>query len=151
MEFKDIKDVLTFAAFRPEADNPRFHLAAAFPQEGRSVLVNISRGHCSWAFINRKGVVEHTGEADGEFTEVASQMGDQWRSNSEDGWIGISLNNRFIISLEHNFSRKKGWQEELRLTPKSVSERNTTELNATRSITTPRPAQASSWPAMTPW
>jgi len=119
MEFKDIKDVLTFAAFRPEADNPRFTWQQRFPGR-KSVLVNISRGHCSWAFINRKGHIENTGEADGEFAEVASQMGDQWRSNTEEGWIGISLNNRFIISLEHNISRKKGWQDELRQSPKSV-------------------------------
>ena len=119
MEFKDIKDVLTFAALRPAADNPRFTWQQRFPGR-KSVLVNISRGHCSWAFINRKGHIENTGEADGEFAEVASQMGDQWRSNTEEGWIGISLNNRFIISLEHNISRKKGWQEELRQSPKSV-------------------------------
>jgi hypothetical protein len=119
MEFKDIKDVLSFAAFRPEADNPRFTWQQRFPKR-KTVLLNISRGHCSWSFINRKGAVENTGEADGEFPEIASQMADQWRANSEDGWIGISLNNRFIISLEHNLSRKKGWEEELRLTPKSV-------------------------------
>lgn len=119
MEFKDIKDVLTFAAFRPESDNPRFSWPQRFPRR-KSVLVNISRGHCSWAFINRKGKLENTGEADGEFVEVATQMADQWRANTEDGWIGISLNNRFIISLEHNLSRKKGWQEELRQSPKTV-------------------------------
>lgn len=119
MEFRDIKDVLTFAAFRPEPDNPRFTWQQRFPKR-KTVLVNISRGHCSWSFINRKGAVENTGEADGEFIEIATQMADQWRSGTEDGWIGISLNNRFIISLEHNLSRKKGWQEELRLNPKSI-------------------------------
>lgn len=119
MEFKDIKDVLTFAAFRPESDNPRFSWPQRFPRR-KSVLVNIGRGHCSWAFINRKGQLENTGEADGEFVEVATHMADQWRANTEDGWLGISLNNRFIISLEHNLSRKKGWQEELRQSPKTV-------------------------------
>lgn len=119
MEFKDIKDVLTFAAFRPEADNPRFTWAQRFPKR-KSVLVNISRGRCSWAMINRRGLVEGTGEADGEFVDVAAQMADSWRAGTEDGWIGLSLNNRFIITLEHNLSRKKGWQEELRLNPKSI-------------------------------
>ncbi len=119
MEFKDIKEVLTFAAFRPESDNPRFNWGQRFPKR-KSVIVNISRGRCSWAYINRKGLVENTAESDGEFVEVAPQMADVWKANTEDGWIGISLNQRFIISLEHNLSRKKGWEEELRLSPKSI-------------------------------
>ncbi len=119
MEFKDLKDVLTFAAFRPEPDNPRFAWPQRFPRK-RTVLVNISRGRCSWAAISRKGTVENTGEADGEFVEIFPQLAETWRTATEDGWIGISLNNRFIIGLEHNLSRKKGWQEELRLNPKSI-------------------------------
>ncbi len=119
MELKDIKEVLTFAAFRPEADNPQFNWQSRFPKK-KSVIVNVSRGHCSWAMIGKSGTIDDVGEADGEFADVASSMGDAWRSNTEDGWIGISLNNRFIISLEHNLSRKKGWQEELRQSPKSI-------------------------------
>lgn len=119
MEFKDIKDVLTFAAFRPEADNPRFSWPARFPKR-KSCVVNIGRGRVSWACVDRKGGIETVGEADGEFVEVAAQMSDFWAASSEDGWIGVSLNNRFIVSLEHNIPRKKGWQEELRLNPKSI-------------------------------
>ncbi|MDF1862468.1 MAG: hypothetical protein P1U87_19785 [Verrucomicrobiales bacterium] len=119
MELKDIKEVLTFAAFRPEADNPKFTWPQRFPKR-KSVLVNISRGHVSWCYLNKKGQIEDIGEADGEFAEIAGQMADNWASHTEDGWIGVSLNNRFIISLEHNLSRKKGWQEELRQSPKSI-------------------------------
>ena len=119
MELKDFKDVLTFAAFRPEADNPNFSWPQRFPKK-RSVLVNISRGQVSWSFLDRKGVVEDSGSAQGEFVEVAGQMADHWQSRTEDGWIGLSLNNRFIISLEHNLARKKGWQQELKLSPKSI-------------------------------
>lgn len=119
MEFKDIKEVLTFAAFRPEADNPAFSWQSRFPKK-KSVIVNVSRGRCSWAMLNKKGKVDSVGEADGEFQDVAANMGDAWKANTDDGFIGISLNNRFIISLEHNLSRKKGWQEELRQNPKSI-------------------------------
>lgn len=119
MEFKDIKEVLTFAAFRPEADNSRFPWPVRFPKR-KSVIVNIGRGRVSWACFDRKGQLDNLGESDGEFVEVASQMADFWRSATEDGWMGVSLNNRFIISLEHNLSRKKGWQEELRQNPKSI-------------------------------
>lgn len=119
MEFRDIKEVLTFAAFRPESDNPRFTWQQRFPKR-RSTILNISRGHVSWCFLNKKGEIEDTGEADGEFVEVAGMMADHWHSHTEDGWIGVSLNNRFIISLEHNLSRKKGWEDELRQNPKSI-------------------------------
>lgn len=119
MEFKDIKDVLTFAAFRPDPDNPRYSWPQRFAKR-KTVLVNISRGHCSWAMVSRKGEIESAAEADGEFAEVAAMMADAWRAGSEDGWLGISVNNRFIISLEHNLSRKKGWEEELRLNPKTI-------------------------------
>ena len=85
MEFKDIKDVLTFAAFRPEPDNPLFTWAQRFPKR-KSVLVNINRGHCSWAFLNRKGQLEDTGEAPGEFIEVAARMADEWRAMPRQKW-----------------------------------------------------------------
>ena len=119
MEFKDIKEVLTFAAFRPEADNPKFTWSQRFPKR-RSVLVNASRGHVSWCYLDRKGGIDRVGEAEGEFAGIAPQMAEEWHAHTEDGWIGLSLNTRFIISLEHNLSRKKGWQEELRQNPKSV-------------------------------
>ncbi len=119
MEFKDIKDVLTFAAFRPEPDNPRFTWQQRFPKR-RSLLLNISRGRVSWASINRKGQVDGVAEAEGEFVEILPHFAETWRAATEDGWLGISLNQRFIIGLEHNLSRKKGWQEELRLNPKSI-------------------------------
>ncbi|NNE94277.1 MAG: hypothetical protein HKN23_21730 [Verrucomicrobiales bacterium] len=119
MEFRDIKDVLTFAAFRPEADNPRFPWSKRFPGR-KACLVNVGRGQVSWAFLNKRGKVENTGVADGEFTDVAAQMADGWRQNSDDGWIGVSLNNRFVISLEHNLSRTKGWEDTVRTNPKSI-------------------------------
>ena len=50
----DIKSVLTFAAFRPDADDPELTWAKRF--EGRrSLLLNVSRSHVSWRSINRRG------------------------------------------------------------------------------------------------
>ena len=119
MELKDIKDVLTFAAFRPESDNPHFSWPQRFPKR-KSTLVNINRGQVSWCYLNKKGQIEDTGWAEGEFVEVAGMMSDNWIAHTEDSWVGVSLNNRFIVSLEHNLSRKKGWEEELRQNPKSI-------------------------------
>ncbi len=119
MDLKDIKEVLSFAAFRPEPDNPRFAWPQRFPRM-KTVLVNVNRDGCNWAFLDKKGNVENTGESEGQFMDVASQMAEAWRGGTEDGWIGISVNNRFIISLEHNLSRKSGWDEELRQNPKTI-------------------------------
>ncbi len=119
MEFRDIKDVLTFAAFRPEPDNAAASWNRRFPNR-RSVLVNISRGHVTWALLNKKQKVDDVGQADGEFMDVAASMADEWTNYSEDGWLGISINTRFIITLEHNLSRKAGWDETIRNNPKSI-------------------------------
>ncbi len=119
MDLKDIKEVLTFAAFRPEADNPKYAWPQRFPKR-KSVIININRGHCSWSFFDKKGNICRTGEADGEFPDVLAHMGEEWKNNTEDGWVGISINNRFIISLEHNLSRKKGWEDDIRTNPKAI-------------------------------
>ncbi len=119
MEFKDIKDVLSFAAFRPEADNPRYNWQQRFPKR-KSVIVNISRGRCSWAYIDKRGQIADVGESPGEFTEVAGDMAETWSHHTEENWIGISLNNRFIFTMEHNLSRKKGWEEEIVTNPKTI-------------------------------
>ncbi len=119
MEFRDIKDVLTFAAFRPEPDHASFRWPRRFPNR-RSVLVNASRSQVSWAYVDKKGNIEDTGTADGEFLDVSSSMADEWRNHTDDGWIGVSLNSRFIVTLEHNLSRKPGWDETIRTNPKSI-------------------------------
>ena len=119
MEFRDIKDVLTFAAFRPEPDNASCAWSKRFPNR-RSVLIDVSRGHVSWAMLNKKNKVEDTGHAEGDFMDVAAAMADEWQSQTEDGWVGVSINSRFIITLEHNLSRKAGWQESIRNNAKSV-------------------------------
>ncbi len=119
MEFRDIKDVLTFAAFRPEPDNASAPWSKRFPNR-RSVLVNVSRGHVAWALLSRKNKIEDIGQADGEFMDVAASMAEEWGNHSEDGWVGVSVNTRFIITLEHNLSRKTGWVESIRNNAKSI-------------------------------
>lgn len=119
MEFRDIKDVLSFAAFRPEPDNASATWSKRFPNR-RSVLVNVSRGRIDWCMLSKKQKVEDTGSAEGEFMDVAAGMADEWRSRTEDGWVGLSINTRFIITMEHNLSRKAGWEETIRNNPKGI-------------------------------
>ncbi len=47
MKLKDIKDVLTFAAFRPEPDDSSASWSKRFPKK-RSLLLNIGRETVSW-------------------------------------------------------------------------------------------------------
>ncbi len=119
METRDIKDVLTMAAFRPEPDNSKFAWSKRFPGK-KSVIVNVGRGQITWGFLDKKGNCVNQGMADGEFMDVAAQMADEWRAQGDDGWVGVSLNNRFIISLEHNLSRTQGWEDTIRNNPKSI-------------------------------
>jgi hypothetical protein len=115
----DIKSVLTFAAFRPDSDDPEISWSKRF--EGRkSLLINISRSHVSWRSMNRKGKFEASGFQEGEFADVASLRADEWRSLTEGGWASVSLNNRFIISLENNLMRGDGTQHLLRTNPRAV-------------------------------
>ncbi|HSJ04648.1 MAG TPA: hypothetical protein VK956_19410, partial [Verrucomicrobium sp.] len=45
---------------------------------------------------------------------------EEWRSLTEGGWVNVSVNNRFIISLENNLSRRENGAQMLRTNPKAV-------------------------------
>ncbi len=119
MLLDDIKSVLSFAAFRPDADDPDLTWAKRF--EGRrSLLLNVSRSHVSWRSINRRGKFDQSGMLEGDLADVASQRGDEWRSMTEGGWCAVSLNNRFIISLENGLMRGDNTSHLLRTNPRNV-------------------------------
>lgn len=115
----DIKSVLSFAAFRPEPDDAEVPWNKRF-QGRRSLLLNVSRGHVSWRGLSKKGRFQDAGNSEGEFAEVAPQRAEEWRSLTEGGWVNVSINNRFIISLENNVSRRNNSDELLRTNPRAV-------------------------------
>ncbi len=115
----DIKSVLTFAAFRPDADDPEISWNTRF--EGtKTLLLNVSRSHVSWRSYNRRGKLDASGTSEGDLAEVTSQNAEEWRSLSDGGWCAVSLNNRFIISLESNIMRADNCSQLLRTNPRSV-------------------------------
>jgi hypothetical protein len=119
MLLDDIKSVLTFSAFRPEADDPETPVAKRF--EGRKLLaLNISRSQVTWCGVNRKGKFEASGTQDGDFADVAAARGEQWRALSDNGWCTVSINNRFIISLENGLMRADNTPHLLRTNPRMV-------------------------------
>ena len=117
MKLKDIKDVLSFAAFRPEQDDSRSPWKKRFPKQ-RSLLLNIGKGVVSWRATEKNGTLGESGSIEGEFKELVPDLAEEWKSLTDDGWVGVSINNRFVISLETNLSRKKGSAEAVRTNPK---------------------------------
>ncbi|MES2507417.1 MAG: hypothetical protein V4599_11980 [Verrucomicrobiota bacterium] len=119
MLLDEIKSVLSFAAFKPEADDASVSWSRRF--EGRkTLLLNVSRNQTSWRGINKKGRFEDGGVMEGEFADVAPQRADEWRQMADGGWCVVSVNNRFIVSLENNMMRGENCVHLLRTNPRAV-------------------------------
>jgi hypothetical protein len=119
MKLKDIKEVLNFAAFRPEPDDGGAQWQKRFPKQ-RSLLLSIGRNKVSWVGVEKNGTLGETGELTGEIKDIAQDMAEEWKSMTEGGWCSVALNNRFMISLETNLTRKKGSEILIRTNPKAA-------------------------------
>ena len=119
MKLKDIKDVMTLRAFRPEPDDNSAPWGRRFIRE-KTLHLNIGRRRTAWSVMDRRGEFIDSGSMDGDFKEIAGQMGPDWRAMTDKGWCSVSLNQRFVITLEVNMSRRAGLDEQLRTNPKSV-------------------------------
>jgi len=119
MTVRDILAVLTFAAFRPEPDDSSASWRKRFPRH-RSVLMNIGRSLLAWRGVQRNGRIGAGDLLRGEPKEVLAQISLQLKDASEDGWCALSLNTRYVISLETNLSRRPGSEEVIKSNPRSV-------------------------------
>jgi hypothetical protein len=117
MKLKDIKDVLTFAAFRPEPDDSSAPWRRRFPNQ-KTLLLNIGRNRTSWRALGRNGKFFDGGSQAGDFKDLAPTLADEWRGLTDQGWCAVSLNSRYLISLETNLSRKKGAEDAIRGNPR---------------------------------
>lgn len=119
MLFDEIKNVLSFAAFKPEADDSSVSWGQRF--EGRkSLLINVSRNQTSWRSITKKGRLDEGGMVEGEFSDIVAQRAEEWRSMTDGGWCVVSVNNRFIVSLENNMMRGENSVNLLRTNPRAL-------------------------------
>jgi hypothetical protein len=119
MLLDEIKSVLTFAAFKPEPDDATVPWVKRF--EGRrTLMINVSRSQASWRAIDKKGRLEEGGVMEGEFADIAPQRAEEWRQMADGGWCVVSVNNRFIISLENNMMRGDNCVDLLRTNPRAV-------------------------------
>lgn len=120
MKLKDVKDVLTFAAFRPEPDDSSAPWSKRFPRQ-RSLLLNFNRDGVTWRGVEKGGTLGESGSLPStDLKELVTDMADEWKSLTDDGWCSISVNQRFVISLETNLTRKKGTDELIRTNPKAA-------------------------------
>ncbi len=119
MTLKDIKDVLTFRAFRPEPDDSTAPWSRRFIRES-TLALNIGRRRVSWMALDKRGEFRDAGSMEGDSKEIITQMGPEWRALTDNGWCSVSLNHRFVITLEVNLSRRAGLEMQLRSNPKAV-------------------------------
>lgn len=119
MTGKDILSVLNFSAFRPEPDDPAAPWRKRFPRH-RTALLNIGRSMLAWRAIQRNGQSAGGDLNRGEPKDLLAQSAISLKDSTEDGWCAISLNTRYVISLETNLSRRPGSEEMLKTNPRSV-------------------------------
>lgn len=119
MKTEALRQVLTFQAFRPDCDDPASPVAHRMAGK-RYLCLNINKGRVVWRAVDRKGRFGAAGQADGEFSEVLSQHGEEWHGLADGGWVNVSINNRFIVTLELNLSRKPGTESLIRTNPRAV-------------------------------
>jgi hypothetical protein len=116
---KHLKSVLNFSAFRPEEDDPQAPWKSRFA--GRNtVLVHVGRSHLSFVVIGKKGE-QLAGEGKhGELKALFAELGPAIKNDTADGWCMVSLDSRYVISVENNLSRKKGSEDAVKKDPRSV-------------------------------
>jgi len=114
-----VKGVLNFSAFRPEADDPAASWKSRFGGR-QSALVHVGRNSLSYSIIGKDGQLIEGDSARGEPKEIFAELGPKIKDSTADGWCMVSLDSRYIISVESNLSRKKGSEEALKNDPRSV-------------------------------
>lgn len=119
MKLKDIKDVLTFAAFQPEPDDGSAPWNRRFLHK-KTLLLNIGKNHTSWCCLGKGGHLLEGGNQKGEFKEIIQSQATEWRKLTEDGWCNVSINSRYVISLESNLPRKEGIEDTMRNNPRAA-------------------------------
>lgn len=119
MKVQDIKDVLTFVAFLPEPDDSSANWKKRFASR-KSLLMDVGKSRVFWMGLGKGGKFQEVGKVDGELKELFTQSADEWKKLTDGGWCGVSINSRYVISLENNLSRKKGAEEILKTNPRAA-------------------------------
>jgi hypothetical protein len=116
---KYIKGLLDFSAFRPEPDDPEAAWKNRFPGK-TTVLLNVGRASLGFSVIDAKGKVKFSDRRRGELRDLFVDFLPVVRENATEGWCAVSLDTRYVISIETNLSRKQGSELALKKDPRSV-------------------------------
>jgi hypothetical protein len=100
-----VKAVLNFSAFRPEPDDPGASWKSRFPKK-TTALLHVARNSVGYALVGPTGDVTPGEEKQGDYKEVFKELGPIIKSAVHDGWCAVSLDTRYVISIETNLSRK---------------------------------------------
>ena len=119
MKLSDITNVLSFAAFRPDSDDSSCMWRKRFPNK-QTLFLNFSKEIVSWKSVNKDGFLGDENSIAGPIKEVVEDMSADWMDLTDGGWCAVSINHRFVISLETNLTRKNGASELIRTNPKAV-------------------------------
>ena len=119
MKLSDITNVLSFAAFRPDPDDSSCVWSKRFPNK-KTLLLNFSKDSVSWRSVTKEGALGDENSIAGPLKEVVQDMSEEWMELTDGGWCAVSINHRFVISLETNLTRQNGASELIRTNPKSV-------------------------------
>lgn len=119
MTGKDILSVLNFRAFRPEPDDPSAPWKKRFPKS-RTLLLSLSKAAIFWKTVKSNGRVGDGEMIAGDPKETLATLTPRINELTENGWCAVSLNTRYVISLEANLSRRAGSEEALQSNPRSV-------------------------------
>lgn len=115
----DLKSILNFSAFRPEPDDPSAPWKKRFPDE-KTAFLGIGRARITWRDIGRKSQSSTMEFLQGETKETVSQIAENLKASTDNGWCSISLNTRYVISLESNLSRRAGSEDLLKTNPRAI-------------------------------
>jgi len=115
----DIKSVLNFSAFRPEPDDPSAGWRRRFPSS-RTVFFGLGRNSLSWRVVGRNGKPGDPEIVRADPKETLAQSAVNIREQTDEGWCSVSINTRYVISLETNLSRRPGSEELLKTNPRGV-------------------------------
>lgn len=121
MKGKDIAAVLNFSSFRPEPDDPTAAWKRRFPNH-RATFFGVGKQTLT---VHPIGKNSRVGEAEivpdaKELKEPLANIAPSLIANSEGGWCALSLNTRYVISLEANLSRRPGSETILKTNPRTV-------------------------------
>lgn len=86
----------------------------------QTLLLNFSKEVVSWRSVSKDGVLGEENSIAGSVKEVVQDMSEDWLDLTDGGWCAVSINHRFVISLETNLTRKNGVSELIRTNPKAV-------------------------------